>query len=256
MKFTKIPISDKKYLNYIFLETLVSGKEVTTMFDTRGNSLLKQSIADTIDVKYIDEKYIDEKRKWRRARVNLRLGDLEIGSAPVIVASDESFNLMTDPLGNKFPADMILGWNIISQLCFRGDLRIGDFQVQIDDFRETKAKDKPNALVINVEFEGERMLASLDTSRPITCIKKEIFDKLITKYEKDKTMDMLDLENENLTYRSPLKVKIDQDEIFLPKVEVNPNIKENDVDIIFGVDLLTNSTWAMYNPMRYIRVKR
>lgn len=256
MKFTKIPISDKKYLNYIFLETLVSGKEVTTMFDTRGNSLLKQSIADTIDVKYIDEKYIDEKRKWRRARVNLRLGDLEIGSAPVIVASDESFNLMEDPLGNKFPADMILGWNIISQLCFRGDLRIGDFQVQIDDFIETKAKDKPNALVINVEFEGERMLASLDTSRPITCVKKEIFDKVIAKDEKDKTLDMLDLENENLTYRSPLKVKIDQDEIFLSKVEVNPNIKENDVDIIFGVDLLTNSTWAMYNPMRYIRVKR
>lgn len=256
MKFTKIPISDKKYLNYIFLETLVSGKEVTTMFDTRGNSLLKQSIANTIDVKYIDEKYIDEKRKWRRARVNLKLGGLEIGSAPVIVASDESFDLMADPLGNKFPADMILGWNIISQLCFRGDLRIGDFQVQIDDFRETKAKDKPNALVINVEFEGERMLASLDTSRPITCVKKEIFDKLISKDEKDKTLDMLDLGNENLTLRTPLKVKIDQDEIFLSKVEVNPNIKENDVNIIFGVDLLTNSTWAMYNPMRYIRVKR
>ena len=92
MKFTKVEISDKEYLNYIFLNAKVGGQPVTAMFDTKGNSLLKKSIADKIDIRYIDEKPIDEKRGWRRARVNLKLGGLEIGSAPIIVANDENFD--------------------------------------------------------------------------------------------------------------------------------------------------------------------
>ena len=135
MNFTQVELSEKKYLNFILLNASVGGEPVTAMFDTKGNSLLKKSIADKIDITYIDSKPIDEKRGWRRARVNLRLGGLEIGSAPIIVANDDSFDLPEDPTGNKYPADFILGWNIISQLCFRGDLKTNDFQVQVDDFR-------------------------------------------------------------------------------------------------------------------------
>lgn len=68
MEFTKVEIADKKYLNYIFLEAAVGGEPITAMFDTKGNSLLKKSIADKIDVDYIDQEVIDEKRGWRRAR--------------------------------------------------------------------------------------------------------------------------------------------------------------------------------------------
>ena len=71
MKYSKVPVSDKKYLNYIFIESAIDGNVVTTMFDTRGNTLLKKSIADQINVSYIDDKPIDEKRGWRRARVDM-----------------------------------------------------------------------------------------------------------------------------------------------------------------------------------------
>lgn len=76
MKYSKVPVSDKKYLNYIFIESAIDGKVVTTMFDTRGNTLIKKSIADQINVSYIDNKPIDEKRGWRRARVDMRIADL------------------------------------------------------------------------------------------------------------------------------------------------------------------------------------
>ncbi|BFL72910.1 MULTISPECIES: hypothetical protein [Anaerococcus] len=257
MKYSKVPVSDKKYLNYIFIESAIDGKVVTTMFDTRGNTLIKKSIADQINVSYIDNKPIDEKRGWRRARVDMRIGGLEIGSAPVIIANDDSFDLMQDPQGNKFPADMILGWNIISQLCFRGDLRKGDFEVQIDDFRKSKSKDQQNAPVLYIEFEGEKILAALNSSLPVTNVSQEIFDKIVDKKDTKKTIEMLGLnESENLSYETTLRFKIDQDEISLKGAQLNPHLNNKDVQIIFGADLLWSTTWAIYSPMRYIRAKQ
>lgn len=257
MQFSQVPVSNKSYLNYIFIETAVGGIPVTTMFDTRGNTLLKQSIADQIDVKYIDEKPIDGERGWRRARLNMRIGGLEIGSAPVIIAKDESFDLMADPTGKDFPADMILGWNIISQLSFRGNLKQGLFEVQVDDFKKVNEKDKPNSPVLNITFEGERMLAALDTSSPITSVSQKVFDKIIKDKDANKTMEMLGISaNENLSYETSLTFKIDEDEITLRGAQLNPNLKEEGIQIIFGADLLWNTSWAIYSPRKYIRAKQ
>lgn len=257
MQFSQVPVSNKSYLNYIFIETSVGGEVVTTMFDTRGNTLLKKSIADKIEVNYIDDEPIDKERGWRRARANLRIGGLEIGSAPIIVANDESFELMADPRGLEFPADMILGWNIISQLCFRGDLRKGSFEVQIDDFKKVNDKDKANSPVLNIEYAGERILAALDTSSPITSVSQKVFDKMLVGNEASKTIEILGLnDNENLTYETALKVKIDEDEITLKGAQLNPKLKEDGIQIIFGADLLWNTTWAIYSPMRYMRAKQ
>lgn len=256
MEFTKVEIAEKKYLNYIFLKAAVGGEPITAMFDTKGNSLLKKSIADKIDVDYIDQEVIDEKRGWRRARVNLRLGGLEIGSAPVIVANDDSFDLPQDPTGNKYPADFILGWNIISQLCFRGDGKSNDFQVQVDDFRQPSSKESQNLPIVYVEFEGERVLAGIDTSKPLTTVSQEIFDKIVKNKDAANTIEMLGLANENLTYETSLEFKVDEDKIVLPSAGLNSKLNEGDVKIIFGADLLQNTTWAMYCPMRYMRAKQ
>lgn len=256
MQFTKVTVSDKKYLNYVFIEVKVGGIPLTAMFDTRGNSLLKKSVADKIDIHYIDENSIDEKKGWKRARVNLNLGGLEIGSAPIIVANDANFDLPVDPEGNEFPADMILGWNIISQLCFRGNLKINDFEVQVDDFKEVNSKEKSNSPVLYVEFMGQRVLAALDTSKPVTSISQGIFDKINEKDGKQKTLEMLGLDKENLTFESSLTIKIDEDTITLPHAQVNPSLDEGKVEIVLGADLLWNTTWAIYSPMRYIRARQ
>ena len=256
MKFTKVPVSDAKYLNYVFIEAKAGGIPVTAMFDTKGNTLIKESIAEQIDIDYIDEKPIDDKKGWRRARIRLNLGELEIGSAPVVVTKDENFDLIKDPQGNAFPADMILGWNIISQLCFRGNLKIGDFQVQVDDFKDPKAKDKPNSPVLYVDFMGERVLAALDTSKPVTSISQNIFDKITGKDGRRETMEMLGLDKEKLTYETALTIKIDEDTITLPQAQVNSALNDGKIEIIMGADLLWNTTWAIYSPMRYIRARQ
>lgn len=257
MKFSKVPVSDKSYLNYIFIETAVGGKPITTMFDTKGNTLIKKSIADQIEVSYIDENPIDKERGWRRARVNMRIGGLEIGSAPVIVANDDSFELMEDPRGNKFPADMILGWNIISQLSFRGDLRKADFEVQVDDFRQTNSKDKNNHPVLYIEFEGEKILAALNSSLPITNVSQEVFDKIVNKNDTRDTIEMLGLsDNKNLSYETSLTFKIDQDQITLKGAQLNPHLNDGNIQIVLGADFLSSTSWAIYSPMKYIRAKQ
>ena len=257
MKFSKVPVSNKSYLNYIFIETALDGKTVTTMFDTKGNTLIKKSIADQIEISYIDEKPIDKERGWRRARVNMRIGKLEIGSAPVIVANDDSFELIEDPQGNKFPADMILGWNIISQLSFKGDLRKGDFEVQVDDIKESKRKEKNNNPVLYIEFEGEKILAAINSSLAMTNVSQDIFDKIVNKNDARETIEMLGLgDNENLSYETQLRFKIDQEEISLKGAQLNPHLNGSDIRVILGADFLWFTSWAIYSPMKYIRAKQ
>ena len=168
MDFSPIPVSDKKFLNYIFIGIVVGDKPVTAMFDTRGNTLIPQSLAANLNLTYLDQEPIDKYKGFRRARLgSMTLGELVLRDVPVVVCKDEVIDLGKDQFGNKFPADMVLGWNIISQFVFRGDLRKGILEVQTSDFKKPR-KEKTNTPVFNIIFEGERYKAALDSSRPIT----------------------------------------------------------------------------------------
>ena len=103
---------------------------------------------------------------------------------------------------------------------------------------------------------GQRVLAALDTSKPVTSISQGIFDKINKKDGKQKTIEMLGLDKENLTFESSLTIKIDEDTITLPQAQVDPSLDGGKVEIILGADLLWNTTWAIYSPMRYIRARQ
>ena len=111
--------------------------------------------------------------------------------------------------------------------------------------------------MLYIEFEGERILAALNSSLPVTNVSQEVFDKIVDKKDTKETVEMLGLnKNENLSYETTLKFKIDQDEISLKGAQLNPHLNNKDVQIIFGADLLWSTTWAIYSPMRYIRAKQ
>ena len=61
MEFSLIPISDQKFLNFIFIGILAGKKPVTAMFATKGNTLIPESLAGEIDLDYIDKEPIGPK---------------------------------------------------------------------------------------------------------------------------------------------------------------------------------------------------
>lgn len=257
MDFSPVPISDQKFYNYIFIGILADGKALTAMFDTRGNTLIPEKIAKDLSLEYIDEKPVDEKRGFRRAKLSsMNIGNLVLKTVPVVVCKDEVVDLGVDPVGNVFPADIVLGWNIISQLVFRGDLRKGDFQVQTSDFKKPSKKDKQNLPVFNVIFNDRTYKAGIDTSRPLTIISENIAkDMRIKNKDVESTIKMLGLDHKEVVYESKFTFKIDDNEVKLPSSQVEEALNDKDIQIVFGADLLRHTSWAMYNPMGYIRAR-
>lgn len=258
MEFSPIPISDQKFLNFIFIGILAGKKPVTAMFATKGNTLIPESLAGEIDLDYIDKDPIDDKTGFRRAKLSsMTIGGLKLLEVPVVVCKDEVADLGKDPSGNKFPADMILGWNIISQLVFRGDLRKGKMEVQSSDLKKKSSKNKENYLVFKLIFNKRTYKAGLDTSLPFTRISENIANGIKIENEDIKqTIKMLEIDEEEINYESKFSFKIDDNTITVPSTKIDPALNEEDIQIIFGADLLRNTSWALYNPMGYVRVNK
>lgn len=257
MNFSPLPVSDNKFLNYIFVGILVDDKAVTAMFDTRGNTLIPQSLAANLDITYLDQEPIDKDKGFRRARLgSMTLGDLALKDVPVVVCKDEVIDLGKDQFGNEFPADMVLGWNIISQFVFRGDLRKGVLEVQTSDFKKPRNKEKTNTPVFNIVFEGERYKAALDSSRPTSLISENISKKLRpASKDIEQTIKILDIDHEDVIYESKFTFKIDDNTVNIPSTQVDKSLNDKDIQVIFGADLLRLTSWAMYNPLGYFRAR-
>ncbi|WP_306483746.1 hypothetical protein [Anaerococcus sp.] len=258
MEFSPIPISDQKFLNFIFIGILAGKKPVTAMFATKGNTLIPQSLADEIDLDYIDKEPIDQRTGFRRAKLStMAIGGLKLIDVPVVVCKDEIADLGKDPSGNKFPADMILGWNIISQLVFRGDLRKGRMEVQSSDLKKKNSKSKENFLVFKIICNKRTYKAALDTSLPFTRISENIAKGIkIENKDIEQTIQMLEIDEKEINYESKFSFKIDDNTISVPSTKTDPALNDEEIQIIFGADLLRSTSWALYNPMGYVRVNK
>lgn len=258
MEFSPIPISDQKFLNFIFIGILAGKKPVTAMFASKGNTLIPESLAEEIEIDYIDKEPINQRTGFRRAKLStMTIGGLKLMDVPVLVCKDEIANLGKDPSGNQFPADMILGWNIINQLVFRGDLRKGRMEVQSSDLKKQSSKTRENFLVFKLIFNKRTYKAALDSSLPFTRISENI-GKGIKVENKDieQTIKMLEIDEEEINYESKFSFKIDDNEITVPSTKIDPALNDEEIQIIFGADLLRSTSWALYNPMGYVRVNK
>ncbi|MCI7239446.1 MAG: retropepsin-like domain-containing protein [Anaerococcus sp.] len=257
MEFTPIPLADKKFYNYIFLGILAAKKPVVAMFDTRGNTLIPEKLAKDLDLNYIDDKAIDEEKGFRRAILStMTLGGLKLEQVPVLVCKDEVIDLGVDPVGNIFPAEMVLGWNVISQFVFRGDLRKGKFEVQSSDFKKPSQKQRLNQPVFNIVFNDKTYKAALDTSRPLTIISEKIAKDIKVKNEDvASTIKMLGLDKEEVVYESKFTFKIDDEEVKIPTTQVEKALNDKDIQVVFGADFLRLTSWSLYNPMGYVRAR-
>ena len=69
------------------------------------------------------------------------------------------------------------------------------------------------------------------------------------------TIDLLGIEEDEVLYESKFTFTIDEYQVHLPTSQVEKALNDKDIQIVFGADLLRNTSWALYNPMGYIRVR-
>ena len=256
MDFSLVPVADKTFLNFIYLGLGSEGKNLIAMFNTRGNTMIKESVAKDFDIEYLDDDYIDEKKTYKRAFLSeLLIGGLKLNKVPVLVAKDLAFDLGLDPMGNSNDCDMVLGWNVISQFAFRANPKEGTFEVQTSDFMEPN-KNKTNQPIINIEIDSKIKKAAIDSSRPLTIISKNLA-KEVAENESDlkSTMEIIGETIEDITHLNRLTFINDGKEVSLGSVAIEESLDNSDIEIVFGADLLRATKWAIYGPTGYIRLE-
>ena len=254
MDFSLVPIAENKFLNFIYIGLASNGRSLIALFNTRGNTMIKESVADSLEITYIDDDYIDEKKTYRRAYLSdLLIGGLSLKKVPVLVAKDIAFDLGHDELGNTNDCDMVLGWNIISQFAWRGDFSLGKFEVQTSDFKDQIGK-KTNQPIININFADSIKKAAIDTSRPLTIISKAIADEIIeTNPDIKETINLLGDTRDDIAFINGFAFENDGKEVRIKSCQIEKDLDGKDIEIVFGADLLRATKWSIYGPMNYVR---
>lgn len=256
MDFSLVPVVRNKFFNFIYLGLASKDKNLIAMFNTRGNTMVKESIAKDLDIDYLDDDYIDDNKTYKRAFLgDLLIGGLKLSKVPVLVAKDSAFDIGVDPFGNTNDCDMVLGWNVISQFAWRARPKEGRFEVQTSDFMEVK-KDKANQPIINIGFNDRIIKAAIDTSRPFTIISPSLAKEAIdSDKEIRKTITMLGESLDDITHLSRLTFTNDNKEVTLRTAQIEKDLEGKDIELVFGADLLRSTNWAIYGPSGYIRLE-
>lgn len=255
MDFSLVPVADKTFFNYIYLGLGSNGRGLIALFNTRGNTMVKESVANELDINLLDEDYIDDKKTYKRAILgDLLIGGLRLSKVPVLVAKDTAFDLGTDPMGNTNDCDMVLGWNVISQFAWRANPIEGRFEVQTSDFKESKEKN--NQPIINIGFNDEIIKAAIDTSRPFTIISPSLAKEALDNDPAAKdTLAMMGESTDAIISLNRFVFVNDNKEVSLGSTQIESDLEGKDIQVVFGADLLRSTKWAIYGPSGYIRLE-
>ena len=114
-------LSKRKFSNLLFLDLRVAGADITALFDTgAGMTVITRSAAERLGAR-MEQATLPAgnnsglvRRLQTAVLSDVRLGDIPAGELRVVVTDDADLDLR-DEIGAAFPAQMLLGWDVISR---------------------------------------------------------------------------------------------------------------------------------------------
>lgn len=124
-----LSFSEKRFFGLIFLPVSLNSHPMTAMFDTgAGMTIMPTRTAAAIGLEWDGGvrhggNNQNQPLTLETGRVkHLQLETVTLTGQTVGVLPDSAFDVGQDDRGNPFPADLFLGWDVISQLCWDFDM--------------------------------------------------------------------------------------------------------------------------------------
>lgn len=266
----KIKLSDKKFANLIFMNVVCRGCEGTAVFDTgAGMTVVKKSFAEKA-------KILSEAGNTIRGGNNnggvlmmqagtidhLCLGDdvPVLEALRVAVLDDNAFNVGEDEQGHAFPADIFLGWDVISRFYWKFDLKEGF--VQIGEGGRLAACGGirwDRYALIDASFRGEKILMGLDTGHTETMLSASWLARVPDAKKGADTITGLGSSSQVEVMRTgPLSLTVSGQEIRLNNIDILsgeiPGAAEGS-EGLFGMDILEGRIWELDFKSGYFKLQ-
>lgn len=253
--------------NLIFITVNVGDEDILVMFDTGASiSIISQSLAKRFNCQTghslsggnnngksltLESGFID-----RIEICGLAINNLKVGIVP-----DNYFNFGVDDIGRFFPAQMFLGWDVISQFYWRIDTKNKLYHVLEHGNKKANNLSYYNFPTIKVKYKTNHMLFGFDTGHTETLLDKTWCSKLDNLQPiEDELCGVGGSSVEQSFVTDNFEVTFENEKICLKKVTVLQHcifgLENNSVVALLGIDFFNDALFEIDYKNRYFHIER
>lgn len=248
-------LSDKKFYNLLFVNVRIQNITAVALFDTGASmTVIAQSLLDKLGD-------VEENGHLRAGNNNvltrelhtsvvsdIQIGDICIDALQSLVVEDADFN-MTDEWGNVFPAQMLLGWDVISQYAWSYSAEDNHLSVAIS---EKKAKKSDSGIehgpLVFPEYCGQQFKAKVDTGHTETILGRCWNNRLENvQFHETDVAGVGSTVRVSVPYVKDFKCLFQNRIIHLHNIDILEKIYgvPEDIEALFGYDFLEGKNWLL-----------
>ncbi len=248
-------LSDSKFENLLFVNVQIQDVKTIALFDTgAGMTVISRNIFERLGA-VTENKVLNAGnnngliRTFQTAVIsNIRLGDICIDELKVIVMDDADF-VLSDESGVAFPAEMLLGWDVISEYCWNYSVKNKTLLVGISKKTSVsldhEVKQGP---IVFPEYCGYRFKARVDTGHTNSILNVAWNTRLSNiEYHKTEIVGIGSTQYTSSPYVRDFPILFQNHLIHLRDVDISEKIygQAADIEALLGYDFLTEIDWQL-----------
>lgn len=254
---TTLSFTQKKFAGLIFLPVVINGRRVTAFFDTgAGMSFLRSSLAEEMGLQMKSElrggnnqgKTMDFRTVTIRSLV---LGEERMENISAGLVPDESLDFGPDTEGNTFPAEVILGWDVIGNLSFLFDMQLREVLVQPGGLRPLEDSLKWDRFAkVLIEYHGETYSMGFDTGHTETMLDDSWLSRISGCRSSSAAVQGIGSQSvEEVHIVDTLTLRVSGQVVTLKNIEIMgheiPGSSPGSILGLLGIDAVQGKRWSM-----------
>ena len=255
-------LSSSKFANLLFVNVQIGDAEVAALFDTgAGMTVVAQSLLDRLHAAPEKESFragnnTGMVRRLQTAVVpGLRIGDVRTEKCRVLVMDDADFAL-SDESGSVFPAEMLLGWDVISRYRWSYSAKDESFSVSLPErTAEYLSPEIKHGPVVFPEYAGQRFKARVDTGHTGTILSAAWYSRLSDiEYHETEIAGVGASQYKRLPYVRALRLRLQNQTIYLQNVDICDKLygQPAEIEALLGYDFLEGRDWLLEQDFRLL----
>lgn len=247
--------SSSKFANLLFVNVRIGDMRATALFDTgAGMTVIAQSLLHRL-------RAAPEKEILRAGNNNgvvrglqtavipsIRLGDICMENCKVLVTDDADFAL-SDESGRIFPAEMLLGWDVISRYRWSYSAKDKSLSVSLPEkTAEHLSPEIKHGPIVYPEYAGRCFKARVDTGHTGSILSASWYSRLPDiAYHETEIAGVGSSQYKRLPYVQVLQLRVQNQTIYLQDVDICGRLygQPTEIEALLGYDFLEGRDWLL-----------
>lgn len=248
-------LAECKFENLLLVNVRIRGEKTIALFDTgAGMTVIARSVLARLGGEMENNALRAGNnnglvRAFQTAVISdVQLGDICIEKLRVIVADDDDFALC-DESGAAFPAEMLLGWDVISQYHWSYSAKSGTLLVSTSKRASALCNpDVKRGPVVYPEYSGYRFKARVDTGHTSSTLSAVWHTRLPNvEWHETENAGIGSAQHTSCPYVRSFQIVFQDRLIMLRDVDISEKIygQPDDVEALLGYDFLEGTDWRL-----------